>query len=47
MMPARDNNGAVRYLMTGNIPFTKELIDFNREKLEERGKYETEKLGSK
>ena len=41
-MPARDNNGAVRYLMTGNIPFTKELIDFNREKLEERGKYENE-----
>lgn len=40
MMPARDNNGAVRYLMTGNIPFTKELIDFNRERLEERAKFE-------
>ncbi|MBC8590849.1 methylaspartate mutase subunit E [Wansuia hejianensis] len=40
MMPARDNNGAVRYLMTGNIPFSKELLDFNRERLEERGKYE-------
>ncbi len=45
MMPARDNNGAVRYLMTGNIPFTKELIDFNREKLEERGKYENREVG--
>lgn len=40
MMPARDNNGAVRYLMTGNIPFTKEIIDFNKEKLIERGKFE-------
>ena len=40
MMPARDNNGAVRFLMTGNLPFTKEIIDFNKEKLMERGKFE-------
>jgi methylaspartate mutase epsilon subunit len=40
MMPARDNNGAVRYLMTGNIPFTKDLIDFNTERLEQRAKFE-------
>lgn len=40
MMPARDNSGAVRYLMTGNIPFTKEIIDFNKEKLLERGRFE-------
>lgn len=45
MMPARDNNGAVRYLMPGNIPFTKELIDFNRERLEERGRYENREVG--
>ncbi len=45
MMPARDNNGAVRYLRVGNIPFTKELIDFNREKLEERGKFENREVG--
>ncbi len=45
MMPARDNLGAVRYLMTGNIPFTKELIDFNREKLEERGRVEKRNVG--
>lgn len=44
MMPARDNNGAVRYFMTGNIPFTKELIDFNRERLEERAKYEKREI---
>lgn len=40
MMPARDNNGAVRYLMTGNIPFSKDLVDFNKERLEERAKFE-------
>ncbi len=40
MMPARDNNGAVRYLMVGNIPFTKDIIDFNKEKLQDRAKFE-------
>lgn len=40
MMPARDNKGAVRFLMTGNLPFTQDLIDFNKEKLTERGKFE-------
>lgn len=40
MMPARDNQGAVRYLMTGNLPFTQDLIDFNKEKLMERGRFE-------
>lgn len=40
MMPARDNNGAVRYLEFGNIPLTEELKAYNRKKLEERGKYE-------
>lgn len=45
MLPARDNQGCVRYLMTGNIPFTKELIDFNRERLEERAKFEKREVG--
>jgi methylaspartate mutase epsilon subunit len=40
VLPARDNNGAVRYLEFGNIPFTKEIKDFNRQLLEERAKYE-------
>lgn len=40
MMPARDNVGKVRYLSVGNVPFTKELIDYNKAQLEERGKYE-------
>ncbi len=44
MMPARDNNGAVRYLMTGNIPFSKDLIDFNKGVLEERARYENREV---
>jgi len=40
MMPARDNNGAVRYLKFGNVPFNAELKAFNMRKLEERGNFE-------
>lgn len=40
MMPARDNNGAVRYLNFGNLPLTEELKAFNTRRLEERGKFE-------
>ena len=40
MLPARDNNGAVRILNVGNLPFTQDLKDFHREKLEERAKFE-------
>ncbi|MDO5717370.1 MAG: methylaspartate mutase subunit E [Tissierellia bacterium] len=44
MMPARDNDGNIRYLMAGNLPFTKEIKDFNRQKLEERAKFENRKV---
>ncbi len=40
VLPARDNSGAVRFLDYGNLPFTPDLIDFHRQKLEERGKFE-------
>lgn len=40
MLPARDNNGAVRYLEFGNIPMNREIRDYNRKLLEERAKYE-------
>lgn len=40
ILPARDNSGAVRYLEFGNIPIKKELKDYNRKLLNERGKYE-------
>lgn len=44
MMPARDNNGAIRYLKFGNVPFTQELINFNTRKLGERAKYENREV---
>ncbi|MEW9095639.1 MAG: methylaspartate mutase subunit E [Clostridiaceae bacterium] len=40
MMPVRDNLGCVRYLEFGNIPFTEELKNYNRERLAERSKFE-------
>ena len=43
MLPCRDNNGAVRILEHGNIPFSKEIFDFHRQKIEERAAYEGRK----
>lgn len=40
MLPARDNKGFIRYLEFGNIPFTKELKDFNHAALQERADFE-------
>jgi methylaspartate mutase epsilon subunit len=40
MLPARDNNGAVRVLNMGNLPFGKDLKDFHKSKIEERAKAE-------
>lgn len=37
MMPARDDDGAIRYLDFGNVPLAQDIKDFNRNKLEERG----------
>lgn len=45
MMPARDNNGAVRYLKFGNVPFYAELKAFNMRKLDERGRFEKRQVG--
>ena len=39
-MPARDNDGAVRFLDCGSLPFPRDIIDFHREKLEQRAKTE-------
>ncbi|WP_138204870.1 methylaspartate mutase subunit E [Haloimpatiens lingqiaonensis] len=47
MMPARDNNGAVRYLNFGNLPFTEDIREINRRKLEERAKFEGRPVGFK
>ena len=43
MLPARDNNGAVRILNFGNLPFDKDLKDFHIAKIEERANYEKRK----
>jgi len=40
MLPCRDNDGAVRILNTGNLPFTKDLKDFHAAKIDERAKAE-------
>jgi len=44
MMPARDNNGCIRYLSFGNIPFSKEIKDYNMLKLEKRAIFEGRKI---
>jgi len=43
MLPCRDNNGAVRILNPGNLPFSKDLKDFHRAKIEERAAAEKRK----
>jgi methylaspartate mutase epsilon subunit len=39
-LPARDNDGAVRFFDTGSLPLTAELVEFHRRKIAERAKYE-------
>ena len=36
MLPCRDNNGAIRILNMGNLPFTKDLKDYHAAKIAER-----------
>ena len=43
MLPCRDNDGAIRILNVGNLPFNKDLIDFHAAKIEERAKFENRK----
>ena len=43
MLPARDNNGAIRILNAGNMPLPQDMLDFNRAKIEERAKVEKRK----
>ena len=40
MLPCRDNDGAIRILNMGNLPFSKELVDFHKSKIDERAKAE-------
>lgn len=43
MLPCRDNDGAVRILNMGNLPFTQELKDFHAAKIDARAKAENRK----
>ncbi|MCL2392770.1 MAG: methylaspartate mutase subunit E [Oscillospiraceae bacterium] len=40
MLPARDNNGAVRIFAPGAIPLSKDLLDFHAQKIEQRAQSE-------
>jgi len=43
MLPCRDNDGAIRILNVGNLPFTKELKDLHAAKIAERAAAENRK----
>ena len=43
MLPARDNDGAIRILNAGNLPLSEDMMDFNREKIEQRANFEKRK----
>ncbi len=43
MLPCRDNNGAIRILNPGNLPFNKDLLDYHAAKIDERAKAENRK----
>lgn len=45
MLPARDNQGCVRYLDFGNVPFSDEIREKNLTKLEERARAEGRPVG--
>jgi methylaspartate mutase epsilon subunit len=45
LMPVRDQYGAVRLLDFGNLPFTREIKEFHRQKIEERAKAERRTAG--
>ena len=41
----KDSEGAVRYFNTGELPFTKEIIDYHKEKIAQRESKQGRKLG--
>ena len=40
ILTARDNEGAIRFFDTGNLPFNQDLLDFHKQKIDERAKRE-------
>ena len=47
VMAARDNEGALRYLDHGNMPFSKEIVEFHKQKLAERERAQGRKIDYK
>ena len=45
VLGARDATGAIRYLEVGNLPFGAEIVEFNRERMAERGRAEGREPG--
>jgi len=44
VMSIKDGEGAMRYLNHGNLPFTKDIVEFHRAKIAEREKEKGRKL---
>ena len=44
MMPARDNEGMIRYLDIGNLPFCHLIKDFHQKKIKERANKENREI---
>ncbi len=44
MLPARDSRGAVRYLDFGNLPFSDDVKEFHRKKLNQRSKIDNRNI---
>ena len=44
MMPARDNEGMIRYLDIGNLPFCPVIEEFHRQKMKERAEKENREI---
>jgi len=40
VLPARDNEGGIRFFDTGSLPFTREIIEFHKQKMGSRAKHE-------
>ena len=43
-MPARDNEGMIRYLDVGNLPFCHLIKDFHQKKIKERANKENREI---
>jgi len=45
ILSVRDREGAFRYLDHGNLPFSKEIVDYHHQKIAERERVENRKAG--